>query len=120
MHEMSLVRSLLRQVSDLLVEHQGESVATIHVEMGPLSAVERPLVEIAFAEQLNSTLCRGASLVIDEVPLSAVCRDCGLEFEIPQFRFLCTHCSSRQIRVTGGDEFRLMDVEINCSHDPHD
>ena len=112
MHEASLVRSLLRQVSELLVEHGGDSVVSIRVEMGPLSGVERPLVEIAFADQVGSTACRGAELQIEEVPLSAVCRDCGNEFDIERFRFVCPACESARVQVTGGDDFRLLDIKI--------
>ncbi len=112
MHEASLVRSLLRQVSELLVEHGGDSVVLIRVEMGPLSGVERPLVEIAFADQVASTTCRGAALQIEEVPLSAICRDCGNEFDVERFRFVCPACESARVRVTGGEDFRLLDIEI--------
>lgn len=112
MHEASLVRSLLRQVSDLLVAHDGESVESIRVEMGPLSGVERVLVEIAFTQQVNSTTCRGAKLLVEEVPLSAVCRDCGDQFDIDRFRFVCPACASSQVQVTGGEAFRLLDVDI--------
>lgn len=117
MHEASLVRALLRQVSELLVEHGGESVVLIRVEMGPLSGVERPLVEIAFAEQVDATVCRGAELRIEEVPLSAVCRDCGDEFDIERFRFLCPACDSGRVQVTGGEDFRLLDIEIRQTHE---
>ncbi|MHC4878448.1 MAG: hydrogenase maturation nickel metallochaperone HypA/HybF [Planctomycetota bacterium] len=112
MHEASLVRSLLSQVAVLFDQHGGEAVERIRVEMGPLSGVERPLVEIAFADQVDSTACRGAELQIEEVPLSAVCRDCGNEFDIQRFRFLCPSCESTQIRVISGDEFRLLDIDI--------
>lgn len=115
MHETSLVRSLLTQVSELLVEHGGEAVEAIRVEVGPLSGVERPLVEIAFEDQVDSSPCRGAKLVVEEVPLSAVCQDCGADLEIQRFRFECPHCESRQIQVTGGEEFRLLDVELRVS-----
>lgn len=112
MHEASLVRSLLRQVSELLVEHGGDSVVSIRIEMGPLSGVERSLVEIAFADQVDSTPCRGAELQVEEVPLSAVCRDCGNEFDIERFRFVCPACESARVQVTGGEDFRLLDIEI--------
>ena len=115
MHEASLVRALLTQVGDLLIEHNGEAVEVVRVEMGPLSGVERTLVEVAFQQQVDTTTCRGARLQIDEVPLSAVCRDCGNEFEIKHFRFQCPACSSSLVQVTGGEEFRLLDVEIRTA-----
>ncbi|REJ92469.1 MAG: hydrogenase maturation nickel metallochaperone HypA [Planctomycetota bacterium] len=117
MHEASLVRSLLSQVSNLLLEHNGESVEIIRVEMGPLSGVERLLLEIAFEQQVHDTLCRGATLQVEEVPLSAVCRDCGDEFDIERFRFVCPSCNSTRVRVTGGDEFRLLDVDIQTKEE---
>jgi len=112
MHEASLVRALLTQVGNLLVEHNGEAVEVVRVEMGPLSGVESALVEIAFQQQVGSTPCRGATLKIEEVPLAAVCRDCGDEFNIEHFRFKCIACGSNRVRITHGDEFRLLDVEI--------
>lgn len=112
MHEASLVRSLLRQVSDLLADHQADSVATIRVEMGPLSGVERVLVEIAFADQVDATPCCGAQLEVTEMPLSAICRECDAEFSIQSFRFICRECGSTQVQVTGGEDFRLLDVEL--------
>ena len=112
MHEASLVQSLLRQVGDLLIANDGTSVETIRVEMGPLSGVERPLVEIAFAQQVSDTPCRGAILEILEVPLSAVCRDCENAFDVQHFRFRCPTCESGDVQVTGGDEFRLIDIDI--------
>ncbi len=115
MHEFSLVRSLLRQVGDLLVEHGGVGVKAIRVEMGPLSGVERQLVELAFDQEVVMTPCRGARLVIEEVSLTAICQDCRAEFQMQGFDFVCHSCESRQIQITGGDEFRLLDVDIAVS-----
>ena len=115
MHEMSLVRSLLRQVEDLLIDHGGESVSAIHVEMGPLSGVDRVLIELAFEQLVVTTFCADARLVIDEIPLSARCRDCQTEFNLEDFRFVCPQCDSQQVQITGGDEFRLLEVEIETA-----
>ena len=115
MHEASLVRSLLRQIGELLAEHQGESVTSVRVELGPLSGVEPELVKIAFAELVEESPCRGAELTIEEVPLTACCRACGAETKIEAYRFLCPTCGSSQLRMTGGDEFRLLDVVLLCN-----
>lgn len=115
MHEASLVRDLLQQVSQLMREHQGESVEAIRIEIGPLSGVERPLLEIAFAQQAPETACRGAQLQIETIALSAACRDCGEAFCVERFRFVCPACQSSRIQVTGGDEIRLLDVSIRTN-----
>ncbi|MBL6704609.1 MAG: hydrogenase maturation nickel metallochaperone HypA [Planctomycetaceae bacterium] len=115
MHEASLVRALLTQVGKLLTGHNGATVEVVRVEIGPLSGVEPTLVEIAFQQQVDATPCCGATLKIKEVPLTAVCRDCSNEFNIESFRFQCIACGSNQVRITHGDEFRLLDVELRTA-----
>ena len=112
MHEASLVRSLLQQVNDLLIEHDGQSVEAIRIEMGPLSGVERLLVEIAFEQQVDDTPCRGATLHVEEVPLSTICRNCNHEFNIERFRFVCPACDSNHVQITGGEEFGVLDMDV--------
>jgi hydrogenase nickel incorporation protein HypA/HybF len=113
MHETSLVRSLLTQVTTVLRGHPGSSVERIRVEIGPLSGVEPQLVASAFDRLVDETPCRGAALHIEYIDLAAQCRDCGLEFIVEKFHFVCPNCSSNGVAILRGDEFRLLDVTIN-------
>ncbi|MCW8959436.1 MAG: hydrogenase maturation nickel metallochaperone HypA, partial [Gammaproteobacteria bacterium] len=49
MHELSLCRGLLQQVSELAREHRAQTVSRITLRIGPLAGVEIPLLESAFA-----------------------------------------------------------------------
>jgi Zn finger protein HypA/HybF involved in hydrogenase expression len=62
---------------------------------------------------VGDSACRGAVLRIEQVELSAQCSNCGEEFVIGQFQFICPSCGSMRINVTRGDEFRLLDVTIS-------
>ncbi len=112
MHELSLVRSLLRQVERLRRQHGGIAVETIEVEIGPLSGVEPLLVREAFDALVVEESLAGAELVIHNVPLTARCLNCCADFELTEFDFCCTSCESRSIKITGGDEFRLLTVSL--------
>lgn len=112
MHESSLVRTLLNQVAALLAEHHGESVEEICVELGPLSGVEPLLIQSSFEQLAPEHEMSGARLIINEIPLEAKCRQCGVTFEIERFRFLCSSCGSSDVQVVRGDEFRLLDITI--------
>ncbi len=114
-HEHALVHALLRQVAMLSTRHGAVAVEEIRVELGPLSGVEPLLVELAFAEQVEQTPCRGARLCIEQVGLEATCRDCGTTFEVEGFRFRCARCGSARVRVIRGDEFRLRDIIIRTA-----
>ena len=112
MHEASLVRSLLKQVEQLRAEHGGTSVKQIEVEIGPLSGVEPILVREAFEVLIHDTQFSATELLVNEVPLMACCETCHAEFELRSFHFLCPACGARTVRVTHGDEFRLLNVTL--------
>lgn len=110
MHEFSLVRTLLDQVDQVVTEHGGRVAVEVCVELGPLSGVEPLLVRSAFEQLADASSARGATLRIDEVPLTAKCTNCDTEFEVIDFRFQCPACGSRTTQTTRGDMFRLMSV----------
>lgn len=118
MHEFSLVRMLLAQVAEVMSSHRAESVERIRVEMGPLSGAEPELVSMAFDQLVEDSPCRGATLMIERVPLSCRCGGCDSEFDLIGCRFQCPYCNSCSVQVTRGDEFRLLDVTIHSEREP--
>ena len=127
MHEISLVRSLLAQVDRIVTEQGGRAAVEVRVEIGPLSGVEPLLVKAAFVqlaggrrsrETSDRTLTSSATtLIIDEVPLTALCQSCHTEFELEHFRFVCPDCGSRETSVVRGDAFRLISVTVDVHED---
>ena len=112
MHESSLVRALLRQVTTLVERSGGGSVLKIHVEVGPLSGVESMLLAAAFERLAPESPHADARLAITEVPLLVECEDCGRHFEPPGFRFRCPRCSSNSTRVIRGDGLILESIDV--------
>jgi len=102
----------MRQVSDIAEQHYATSVQEVKIEIGPLTGVEKILVQEAFdllASEYVSSDCR---LIIVEVPLQGMCDSCKRSIAIQDFRFQCAACGSSNIHITGGDAFRLLDVTI--------
>lgn len=114
MHERSLVRELLRQVDAIRLQHEAERVSEVRVRVGPLSGVEPLLLASAFEELVADSRAAGASLVIDEVPLLAVCKLCDRQMEVTDFVFRCRNCDGN-VHVTQGDEFELISVSLSES-----
>jgi len=115
MHELSLVRSLLQQVEEIACAERASGVEYVCVALGPLSGVEPLLIRSAFEQLAPATAAAGAELVVDEIPLTVLCLDCGALFDAADFRFHCPECGSPQTRVVSGEEFRLMSVTIRES-----
>ncbi|MCA9048806.1 MAG: hydrogenase maturation nickel metallochaperone HypA [Planctomycetaceae bacterium] len=119
MHEESLVRSLIRQVEQIAEQHHAVFVREIRTEAGPLSGVEPVLVQSAFQRITSDhVLCGRAVLLIDEPGLHGECGPCGKSFVLQTAEFLCPHCQSGQIRITRGDDFRLIDVVLETGPGP--
>ncbi len=112
MHEVSLVRSLLTQVKQASQPTLPELVCRASVSIGPLSGVEPLLVQLAFDQLKCDYGLSECTLDIQEVSLQAVCRDCRAISTIENFLFRCAACGSTKLRITQGDEFQLLSVEV--------
>lgn len=118
MHERSLVKTLLKQVEEILRQHDAEQVTEVRVEVGPLSGVEPLLLSTAFEQLAPKSTAAGASLVIDEVALLGDCKSCGCEFEVNDFVFRCPTCGGN-VRVIRGDELQLVSVTLEADTNAH-
>ncbi len=116
MHEESLVRTLIQQVEELAVKHEAAQVENIEVEIGPLSGVERLLLESAF-ERLKSCseFCGRSTLQIHQVELTAKCRECEQEFVMHNFRFVCSECHSSTVQILTGDSMLLRNLQLRVT-----
>lgn len=110
MHERSLVKVLIEQVIDEARLRQLNGIHEIHVEIGEFAGVEPTLVELAFTEMALDYWNHPVQLVITVVPLTATCLACGHSCRIEQFVFRCSRCDSGNLRVTSGEEIRLVSL----------
>jgi hydrogenase nickel incorporation protein HypA/HybF len=112
MHEESLIRTLLKQVTNLAVAHCAVEVEEVELEIGPLSNVETLLLESAFVRLAIDSIFRNARLRIQKVELSVACDKCHSESELQDFRFVCSLCGSQSVRILRGDSVRLLNVKL--------
>lgn len=110
MHELSLARALLRHVEELRIRHGGGGIRSARVSVGEFSGVDAELLRIAFGRSTVGTCLHGAELLVEQVPLEARCGDCGTEFAVSGFRFVCPDCGGRTTEVVRGEELMLESV----------
>jgi hydrogenase nickel incorporation protein HypA/HybF len=97
MHEISLVRSMIRQVRQLASQHGG----------GPL------LLQSAWREQSAQSEFASTVLRIDEVPLTVRCGACDHEFESVDFHFRCPCCQGGDTQIVRGDGLLLQSIALD-------
>jgi hydrogenase nickel incorporation protein HypA/HybF len=66
MHEMSLLRSLVKQIETVARNHGAERVRAVRLKLGPLAHIEPDHLREHFVDAVRGTLAEGARLDIDE------------------------------------------------------
>ena len=112
MHEMSLCESVLQMIEDHARQHDFSRVKTVWLEIGGLSGVELDAMRFAFEAVTRDTLADRARLEIIEVPGEAWCMLCAKRVPVKQRFDACPDCGSYQLQVTGGEEMKLKELEV--------
>ena len=112
MHELSIAQSLIELVCEQAVQEKARRVRTVHIRLGELSGFRRALY-FCFEASAKGTLCEGARLAIEQVPLTVRCESCG-EVKTPRARynFRCPDCGRATPNVVTGREMQVTAIEL--------
>ena len=113
MHEMSLCQGMVQIIEEQAKAHAYARVKTVRLEIGPLAAVEPEALRFCFDAATRGTLAENAKLEIVTMAASAWCFSCGETVTILERNGVCPNCGSYQVQVTGGDELRIKELEVD-------
>lgn len=113
MHEMSLTQGVLNILEDYAEKNDFSKVTKVWLEIGQLSHVEPEAMAFCFDAVMKGTLADGAELEIIEIPGQAICADCTHETTITSRIAQCPKCDSYKLHVSGGDEMRVKELEVD-------
>ena len=112
MHELSLCEGVLQVLEEYARKQGYTRVKTVWLEIGGLSGVEIEAMRFGFDVVTNGTLAEGAGLEIIELPGEAWCLQCAKTVPVKQRFDACPDCGSYQLQVTGGEEMRVKELEV--------
>ncbi|MDE2370029.1 MAG: hydrogenase maturation nickel metallochaperone HypA [Burkholderiales bacterium] len=112
MHEMSLAESMREIVLETARANGAKTVAAVRVGIGALAMVEPEALRFAFDVVKRDSIAETARLEIVHVPARAWCLACSRAVEVASRADLCPLCGSGQIQIDGGDDLRILDIEI--------
>jgi hydrogenase nickel incorporation protein HypA/HybF len=119
MHEMAIAAALIEQICDHAVRVGAVRVAEINIRMGVQSGIARSL-HFCFPSASRDTLCEGAVLNIEEVPLTVLCTHCAaVKRPSALYNFRCPDCGYPTPKVLTGREMQLMSIGLvppNAQH----
>ena len=112
MHEVAIAQNILKIASDELSKHDGNLVASIHIEVGKLSGVVVDSLLFALEASKDAEYFQQTQFTIDETKALAKCMDCSREFEADDFIAVCPDCSGFRIEYLSGKELKIKSLSI--------
>ncbi|MFZ2103721.1 MAG: hydrogenase maturation nickel metallochaperone HypA [Oricola sp.] len=113
MHEMSICESILNVLKEQARTQNFDTVKRVSLEIGPLAGVEIEALKFGFDVVMRDSIADGAALDIIETKGTAFCFGCGETVAIAARYEPCPTCGSHQLQVTGGEELRIKELEVN-------
>jgi hydrogenase nickel incorporation protein HypA/HybF len=113
MHEMSLCQGVVRILEEQAAAQDYKRVRTVLLEIGPLATIEPEALKFCFEAAARGTLAENAKLDIIMTAASAWCFSCGETVTISERNGVCPSCGGYQLQVTGGDELRIKELEVD-------
>lgn len=113
MHELSVVKSILKTVDKNVVRHHGKRVKEIRIIVGDLSSIVDDSLQYYFEILTKASPINGAVLKIQRTQAIASCDACGSN--VPVILPLpksCSKCHSDGIHISGGTEFYIDSIEL--------
>lgn len=113
MHEMSLAEGIVQLIEEASVREGFSSVKLVALEIGRLSSVEPEALAFCFDAATRGSIAEGARLEIENVPGQGVCPQCGATVEVEALYDPCPKCGAFGLRITGGTEMRVKELEVD-------
>jgi len=112
MHEMGIAQNILDIALNAARQEGATRISRINLVAGELRGLVPMQLSFCFSIVAKDSIAGGAYLNIEEIPVSGHCNDCGSDFPIKEYEYVCPKCGSAKIQVTGGTELSIKDIEI--------
>lgn len=113
MHELGVAANIVEIAIDSIPDNLNKMpVEKINLRIGKLSSVVPESLRFCFETLIPGTRLEGAELSIEEVPVTAKCRECNFQWIVPEPVFICKRCGSGLINIISGRELDISSIEI--------
>lgn len=112
MHEIGVVRQVIRTVEDFAKENDIKEVSEVVLDIGELSLVIPKYVEDIYAVTTEGTILEGTKLIINVIPGMAECDECDEIFNVIEHEGYCPSCGSFEKQVLSGTDFTIKEIHI--------
>ena len=112
MHELSICESILSILEDQAAAESFSKVNRVRLEIGPLAGIELEALRFSFDVVARGGIADGAALEVIETRATGWCQNCSKSVPVKERYDPCPTCGNYQVRITGGEELRIKDLEV--------
>ena len=112
MHEIGIVRQLLRTVTAFAEENGVHDIREVVVDCGELSLVIPDYLQEVYPAVVKGSLLQDAKLTIHTVPGLAECEDCDEIFNVIEHKGYCPNCGSFDKTILSGKDFTIREILV--------
>lgn len=114
MHEASIAASLIDIVLDTAEKNNAKKVTSVTAKIGKLAAVDGDSLTFAYdAIKEEYPMIAESTLIIDNVPVTGRCEDCGKTDTYEEMFLACTSCGSYAVKILTGEELTISEIEVD-------
>lgn len=110
MHEMGLCDALLKMAQKILQEGGMTQAQRLTVEVGDLSGVVPHYLSDCWQAVAHGTIFEKTEFIIEQVPGSIRCLDCGKVFDSRREQYICPACGSLKLTPISGRDMTLKEI----------
>lgn len=112
MHEMALAQGVLDVALNTAAQHGAVKIGRIKLQVGTMTHVEPDSLIFCFEALAVGSIAEGATVEIEVKPLIGRCRDCGKEFSVTGYYFICPECQRGAVEIISGRELTVEHLEV--------
>ena len=112
MHEIGLLRQLVRTVTAFAAENDVHDIAEVAVDCGELSLVIPEYLEELYSVAVKGSILENTKLRINIVPGLAECDECDEIFNVIEHKGFCPNCGSFEKTVLSGKDFSVREIVV--------
>lgn len=110
MHEFSLAQNIIEIVEEAIEKNDAGKVSSIELEIGTLSGVEIPALDMALESLQPGSVIDGAEIVKQIIQGKAQCLNCQHEYNPDDYFTVCPECGSLRAEIIKGKELRVKSI----------
>jgi len=121
MHEFSFAYNIFKIAEATAIKHNAKKITEVHLEIGELTLIVPDLLKRSFEMATTGSIAEGAELVIELLPGTIKCRECGKNSSVTLSEeahltgltlFQCRHCQSKNTEIIDGKKANIKNVKI--------